>query len=313
MRDAFVRTLSHAAEHDPRIMLITGDLGFGVLTDFGKRFPKQFINAGVAEQNMTAVACGLALEGHKVFTYSIANFATMRCLEQLRLDVCYHGADVTAVAVGGGFSYGQLGVSHFATEDLSILRALPGMSVVSPTGIWEATEATNALIARGGPAYLRLDKGVAESGPRPGEDFELGKARRLREGRDVSLIATGAILSEALAAADILGGQGVSARVIAVHSVKPLDSTEISAAARETGGLVTIEEHTIVGGLGGAVAEACLEAGAAPRFFERVGMKDAFPTVVGDQNFLRKLYHLDADAIVARVASRLAARSTRES
>ena len=125
MRDAFVAELSEIAAVDPSVMLITGDLGFGVLTDFADRFPDQFINAGVAEQNMTGLAAGLALEGHKVFTYSIANFTTLRCLEQLRNDVCYHDADVTAVAVGGGFSYGQLGMSHFATEDLAILRALP--------------------------------------------------------------------------------------------------------------------------------------------------------------------------------------------
>src|SRR3569832_727359 len=122
MRDAFLRVLTQAVERDPRIVLVTGDLGFGVLTEYAKRFPKQYINAGVAEQNMTMIACGLALEGLKVFTYSIANFTILRCLEQLRIDVCYHNADVTAVSVGGGFSYGQLGMSHFATEDLAILR-----------------------------------------------------------------------------------------------------------------------------------------------------------------------------------------------
>ena len=250
---------------------------------------------------MTAIACGLALEGHKVFTYSIANFATMRCLEQLRMDVCYHNADVTAVAVGGGFSYGQLGVSHFATEDLAILRALPGMKVVAPTGVWEAAEATKALIAAGGPSYLRLDKGAAASDARPGEIFALGKARRLREGNDVCLIATGAVLSEALKAADALSVSGISSRVLSVHSVKPLDAEEIVAAARECAGIVTIEEHMIAGGLGGAVAETCLEAGAAPGFFARIGLDDMFPTVVGDQNYLRGLYGIDAKAIEARV------------
>ena len=171
MRDAFVAELTAAAEHDPRIILITGDLGFGVLTKFAERFPRQFINAGVAEQNMTAMACGLALEGRKVFTYSIANFATLRCLEQIRNDVCYHNADVTVVSVGGGFSYGQLGMSHFATEDIAILRALPNMTVLAPTGVWEAAQATKAIIAGRGPAYFRLDKGKAASDPRPGEQY----------------------------------------------------------------------------------------------------------------------------------------------
>ena len=141
MRDAFVERLSELAAEDPRICLITGDLGFGVLDDFARHFPDQYINAGVAEQNMTAIAAGMALEGHVVFTYSIGNFPTLRCLEQIRNDVCYHNANVTIVAIGGGFSYGVLGMSHHATEDIAIMRALPEMTVVvtsnsPPSGLW---------------------------------------------------------------------------------------------------------------------------------------------------------------------------------
>lgn len=300
MRDAFIRELTKAAERDPRIILITGDLGFGVLTDFAKQFPKQFLNAGVAEQNMTAIACGLALEGHKVFTYSIANFTTLRCLEQLRNDVCYHQADVTAVAVGGGFSYGQLGMSHFATEDIAILRALPEMKVFTPTGIWEAEEATKAIVADGGPAYLRLDKGKAASDAAQGEMFQTGKARMLRNGRDVCFIASGAILSEAIAAADVLAQDGISSRVLSLHTVKPLDTRAVADAARECGGIVTVEEHTVLGGVGGAVAEACLEAGALPGFFLRIGLPDVFPSIVGDQDYLRKEFSLDGPSIATR-------------
>ena len=300
MRDAFLRVLTQAVERDPRIVLVTGDLGFGVLTEYAKRFPKQYINAGVAEQNMTMIACGLALEGHKVFTYSIANFTILRCLEQLRNDVCYHNADVTAVSVGGGFSYGQLGMSHFATEDLAILRALPEMKVVAPTGIWEAEEASRAIIAQGGPAYLRLDKGKADSGPRDGESFVLGKSRMLRDGKDVCFIGTGAVLSEAMKAADMLAADGISARIIAMHTVKPLDGAAVAAAARECGGIVTVEEHNILGGLGGAVAEACLEAGGAPGFFVRIGLADHYPTVVGDQDYLRAQYGMDAKTIAEK-------------
>jgi transketolase len=298
LRDAFIRALTEMAEKDPRVVLITGDLGFGVLTDFAKRFPNQFVNAGVAEQNMTMIACGMALEGFKVYTYSIANFTTLRCLEQLRNDVCYHDADVTAVSVGGGFSYGQLGMSHFAIEDLAILRALPNMTVVAPTEVWETEELTRQLAARKGPTYLRLDKGKGGTSPDPAQLLKLGKIRRTREGADVTLIATGAILSEAMGAAATLAGQGVQARVLAVHTIKPLDTEEIVRAARETGGIVTVEEHTIVGGLGGAVAEVCLDAGVSPGFFRRVGLKDAFPTIVGTQEYLRAAYKLDAPAIV---------------
>jgi len=282
-------------------MLITGDLGFGVVDRFAEQFPKQFINAGVAEQNMTGLACGLALEGHKVFTYSIANFTTLRCLEQLRNDVCYHGADVTAVAVGGGFSYGQLGMSHFATEDLAILRALPEMKVIAPTGIWEAEGATRALIAGRGPAYLRLDKGRAASEGAAGEQFVLGKSRRLRDGTDVCFIATGAILSEALKATDLLADAGFSARVISMHTIKPIDGDAIVAAARECGGLVTMEEHTRLGGLGSAVGEICLQAQAVPAFFLSVGLDDLFPSIVGDQEYLRRQYGMTAEATLSRI------------
>ena len=161
MRDAFVAELTQLAAVDPSVMLITGDLGFGVLDNYAAQFPEQFLNAGVAEQNMTGLACGLALEGHKVYTYSIANFTTLRPLEQIRNDICYHDADVTLVSVGGGFSYGQLGMSHFATEDLAILRALPNIKVIAPADPWETKILTRKLAIQKGPKYLRLDKGNA--------------------------------------------------------------------------------------------------------------------------------------------------------
>lgn len=302
MRDAFIAELSQLAETDPSVMLITGDLGFGVLTDFAKRFPDQFINAGVAEQNMTGLACGLALEGHKVFTYSIGNFTTLRCLEQLRNDVCYHDADVTAVAVGGGFSYGQLGMSHFATEDLAILRALPNMMVVAPSDPWETRILARQMAARKGPKYLRLDKGRAGL-PEQADDVTLGQVRQVRAGDDATIVTIGAILSEALKAAATLSSAGIEARILSVHTLKPLDGAPIARAATETGALVTVEEHSVVGGLGGAVAEICLKAGAMPRGYRAIGLADCYPTIVGDQDYLRAAYAMDADAIVKAVKS----------
>ena len=153
MRDHFIKTLSSAVEINPNIILITGDLGFGVLDNFKKQFPNNFINAGVAEQNMTGIAAGMALEGKIVFTYSIANFPTLRCLEQIRNDVCYHNLNVNIVSIGGGFSYGPLGISHHATEDLAIFRSLPDITVVSPSGLWETAEATKALIENPGASF----------------------------------------------------------------------------------------------------------------------------------------------------------------
>lgn len=296
MRDAFVRALTELADEDPRVLLVNGDLGFGVLTDFIERFPDNYVNAGVAEQNMTAIACGAALAGARSYTYSIGNFPTLRCLEHLRNDVCYHRADVTVVAVGGGFSYGQLGMSHFATEDLAILRALPEMTVVAPSDPWQAYALARQLHARGGPAYLRIDKSRAGL---PEGDVVLGEARQVRDGDDAVIFATGGILGEAVAAADTLVAEGAAVRVIDIHTIKPLDAAAICDAARICGHVVTLEEHNIVGGLGTAVAEACLDGGIAPRSFRRIGLLDCFPDIVGDQAWLRARYRMDRAAVLA--------------
>lgn len=301
MRDAFIQALTELAAKDERIVLVTGDLGFGVLQDFARRFPDRYINAGVAEQNMTAIACGMALEGFQVYTYSIGNFPTLRCLEQIRNDVCYHDADVKIVSVGGGFSYGQLGMSHFATEDLAIMRALPNMMVVAPSDPWEAAELTRQVSEQRGPAYLRLDKSAAGL---PQAQVKLGESRKVRDGGDVCLIATGGIVEEAVRAAGLLATRGISAAVHAVATVKPLDPDLVRAAGAAKA-VVVVEEHTVVGGLGGAIAEACMSAGTAPGRFLRIGLDDIYPTVVGDQRYLRQAYGLDAEAIARRTMTLL--------
>jgi len=306
MRDVFIQRLTEVAESNPRVLLITGDLGFNVLNAFAERFPRQYLNAGVAEQNMTGLATGLAMEGRVVFTYSIANFPTLRCLEQIRNDACYHAANVKVVAIGGGFSYGALGVSHHATEDLSILRSLPELTVVAPGDDWEAAEATSALVTAPGTCYLRLDRSSAPATNRPDEQFQLGRGRVIRQGEDMTLMAVGGILGIALEAAERLVGEGIECRVVSMHTVKPLDREAILAACRETGGIVTIEEHTIDGGLGGAVAEVCLDAGVFPQTFRRIGLRAGFSSIVGDQEFLRSQYGMDARAIIAAVRTLLA-------
>lgn len=298
MRDSFVRALSELAAEDPSLVLVTGDLGFGVLTDFAERYPQSYVNAGVAEQNMTAVACGMALAGARAYTYSIGNFPTLRCLEQLRNDVCYHQADVTVVAVGAGFSYGQLGMSHFATEDLAILRALPEMAVVAPSDPWQAYALTRQLHARGGPSYLRLDKAKAGL---PEGPVQFGKARQVRAGSDAVIFASGAILGEALGAAELLAQEGAEVRVVDVHTLKPFDVDGVCEAARACGDVATLEEHTVVGGLGGAVAEALLEGGVAVRRFRRIGLRDCWPGEVGDQQHLRARHGMDGRAVAAEL------------
>lgn len=305
MRDAFVERLTALAASNPRIFLIIGDLGFGVLTDFAKKFPSQFLNVGVAEQNMIGVATGLALEGRIVFVYSIGNFPTLRCLEQIRNDACYHDANVKIVSMGGGFSYGALGMSHHATEDISILRALPGVTVLVPGDAREAADATTALATTPGVCYLRLDKSKAPDIGGGSEIFQLGKIRTVREGRDITLACCGGILGTVVNAAETLAKEGVECRVLSVHTVKPVDRETICRAAVETGGIITVEENTIEGGLGGLVAETCLENASVPRRFARMGLKDTFSSVVGSQEYLLSRYELDSASIVARAKALL--------
>lgn len=303
MRDEFFARLSDMAAQDARVFLITGDLGFGALDSYVASFPKQFLNAGVAEQNMTGIATGLALEGRVVYTYSIGNFPTLRCLEQVRNDAAYHGADVKIVCIGGGFSYGTLGMSHHATEDLGIMRSL-GIPTVAPGCLWEAAEATEALAKYPGTCYLRLDKSSAGMTARPGESFVIGKSRELRKGEDVTLIATGGILGLALSAAtDLAHRLGITTRVISMHTVFPLDNAAVIAAAKQTGGIVTIEEHTVNGGLGSAVAEILIESGHAPRAFQRVGLRSGFSSIVGSQAYLRGHFAMDEGAIISAAMS----------
>jgi transketolase len=309
VRDNFVRQLSDLARADPGIFLMTADLGFRVLDGFAADFPKQYLNVGIAEQNMIGLATGLALDGRVVFTYSIGNFSTLRCLEQIRNDACYHGANVKVVAVGGGFSYGPLGISHHATEDLAIMRALPDMTVVAPGDQWETREATKALAETRGTCYLRLDKSSAPATALSGEGFSIGKARKVREGADITLAATGGILGAALEAADSLVEQGIACRVLSIHTIKPFDTDAILRACKETGGIVTVEEHTIDGGLGSLVAETCLEAGVTPQFFRRIDLRAGFSSKVGSQEYLRREYGMDAASIAKAVAELISVRS----
>jgi transketolase len=299
VRDAFIGALTELAENDPKIILITGDLGFGVLNDFAERFPDQFINAGIAEQNMTAIACGMAMEGYKVYTYSIANFPTLRCLEQIRNDVCYHDADVTVVSVGAGFSYGQLGMSHFATEDLAIMRALPSMRVVAPSDPWDAAALTKEMASLPGPKYLRIDKGAAGLSADDGS-AKLGAIRTFGEGA-VALVCIGAITSEAMTAAETLREDGIAVRVVVLNQLKPTQDADIVAALTGAEIIITVEEHNVIGGLGSLIADIALSHNLYPKTFQKIGLADIYPSVVGDQNYLRKSYAMAADDIVKAV------------
>ncbi|HND02144.1 MAG TPA: transketolase C-terminal domain-containing protein [Nitrospira sp.] len=301
MRDTIIRVLTEASKVSRDIVLLTGDLGFGVLQNFSEQFPGRLINVGIAEQNMTGVAAGLSLEGKTVVTYSIGNFNTLRCLEHIRNDICYHQLHVIIVSVGCGLSYGPLGFSHHSTEDMSIMRSIPNLIVVSPGCLWEAEQATTAALNSPGSYYLRVDKASVPSTERPGEQFVLGKARLFGDGRDCTLVTTGGMLRVVLAAQASLLHENIACRVISVPTIKPFDSSVVLNSVRETKGMVTVEEHTIVGGLGSAVAEVLADHCAAPRFFRRIGLNDCFATVVGSQEYLREYYHIGESHIVQEV------------
>jgi transketolase len=304
MRPAFIRSLIELAENDDRINLLVGDLGFGLVEPYVQRFHDRFLNVGVAEQNLIGIAAGMAMCGKIVFVYSIANFPTLRCLEQIRNDVCHHNADVKIVSVGCGLNYGALGVTHHATEDVAVMRALPNMTVVAPGDPIEAAHATRALAEQTGPAYLRLGKaGEPLVHKSDAVNFHLGKAITAREGNDLTIIATGTMLYSALQTADRLYRDGTNARVLSMHTVKPLDEEAVLTAARETRVIFTLEEHSIVGGLGSAVAELLAESAESQVAFKRIGIPNDFGHEVGNQDYLKSLYSLNVEGIGKTVAA----------
>lgn len=305
MRTAFFRALGAAAKNDPRIYFITGDLGFGAIDELVSACPDQVINAGVAEQSMTGLAAGLALAGAKVFTYSIANFSTLRCLEQIRNDVAYHGADVTVVAVGGGLAYGALGYSHHAVEDLAIMRAIPGMMIAAPGDPLETERVVEQILEVGGPAYLRLGKAGEAFVHEKLSKLPPGSSVTLMEGHEVSILSTGAILPVARDAAQQLTSAGVSVRLVSLPWLAPLDEGEAYRAARECQLVVTIEEHSVVGGLGSCVAELLASlSNHAPLM--RIGLPHRAMSTVGSQEYLRRLHGLTADEVARRILDAMA-------
>ncbi len=300
MRTAFINTLFEAAKQDKRITLVVGDVGFGVTTPFAQALPDQYVNAGVAEQNMTGLAVGLALSGRIVFIYSIGNFSTLRCLEQIRNDICYHEANVKIVTVGGGLAYGSLGMSHHAVEDVAIMRTLPNMTVIAPADPTEAALATQAAIHHVGPVYLRIGRAGGEVVHQTPIDFQIGRAISVCTGKDATLIVTGSSLQEAVSAAQLLKAAAIDVGVISMPTIKPLDVETVIAAAQQTARIFTLEEHSILGGLGSAVAEVLLESRIRLKYFKRLGLNDAYTRVAGDQTYLKQLHGLDSQSI-ARV------------
>lgn len=313
MRTAFIKALTEAARSDDRVCLLVGDLGYSVVEPFAQEFPTRFLNVGVAEQNLATIAAGLALSGKVVFTYSIANFPTLRCLEQIRNDICYHGASVKIVAVGGGLAYGSLGSTHHATEDLAIMRALPGMEVVAPGDPIETALVTRAVAARPGPGYVRLGKAGEVVVHAEAPPFDFGKAIVLCRGAAVTFISTGGVLATVVKAASRLRDRGISAGVVSMPTVKPIDVDCIRILTDECPLIVTVEEHSVIGGLGGAVSEVLAEQAGRGTVLKRLGLQDGFCREIGSQEYLRFRAGLSAEQLVETVAGCLARMSERGS
>lgn len=305
-RAAYGDALVELGGQYPDLVVLDADLSGSTMTKgFAKAYPDRFFNMGIAEGNMMTVAAGLAAAGKKAFANSFAIFASGRAFEQVRNSIAYPHLNVTVVGSHGGLSVGEDGATHQACEDLAVMRAIPGMVVCCPCDGTEMKAAVKALMDYDGPAYLRLGRSAVEdlTGDLPGYSFQLGKGVTLREGGDVTIIAVGLMVQEAMKAAETLAAEGVQARVIDMHTIKPLDEELVLKAAKETGCIVTTEEHNIVGGLGSAVAEYL--SGICPVPVVRHGVEDVFGRS-GKAAEVLAAYGLTADGIVAKVKAALA-------
>ena len=293
MRTAFITELILQARVNPKVFLVVGDLGFSVIEPFAAEFPDRYLNAGVAEQNMTTVAAGLASEGYHVFTYSIANFPTLRCFEQIRNDICYHHLPVTVVAVGGGVAYGNLGYSHHAVQDIAALRTLPNLTVFSPADPDEATGCVQLALARGKPSYLRLGKAGEKKLHAPG-DLTNGPLLVRAGNAPVAFAASGSVLKSALAAAEILAARGINVPVFSCPILSGEFAEKFQALWRHKT-IISVEEHGFAGGFGSFLKEIA-PAGVE---IQIRAIPEANCALVGGQEFLWKQAGLDAESLSA--------------
>ena len=312
MRENCLKTVFELAKQDERVVFIGSDLGVGVLSDFKKEIPSRFFMEGVYEQNLVGLAAGMAMEGHVVYLNTIATFLSRRCYEQVAVDLCLHNVNVRLIASGGGVVYAPLGPTHLAIEDIAIMRALPNMTIVAPADSVEMVRFMKVSVDYAGPIYIRVAKGhdpivTSDTGP-----FVIGKAVPMREGEEVLLATTGVGLQVCLAAAEMLAANDVSAAVLHFPTIKPFDTEALHAHAERAAAIVSVEEHTIIGGLGSAVAEYLAETDLLhSRRFKRIGIPDVFPSVYGDQNGMMRKYGISAENVVEQALNLLKSRASK--
>jgi transketolase len=299
MRKTCLNMVYELARKDERIFFIGSDLGVGTLNQFKDEMPERFFMEGVSEANVVGMAAGLALESKIVYINTIATFITRRCFEQVALDLCLHNVNVRLIGNGGGLVYAPLGPTHEAIEDIAIFRALPHMTILAPADAEEMRRLMPLTIDYPGPIYIRLGKGGDPIVTDEKIPFEIGKAFPIRDGRDALIVTTGVMLKTALDAADLLAEKNIKTAVLHVPTIKPLDTVTLLEYATQAPAIVTLEEHTVFGGLGSAVAEVIAEANfSAPKHFKRLGIPDAFPDKYGSQASLMERYKLTANHLM---------------
>jgi len=299
MRKTCLDVVYELAKNDPRIFFIGSDLGIGTLKQFKAEMPERFFMEGVSEANLIGMSAGFALEGKIVYANTIATFITRRCFEQVCLDLCLHNVNVRLIGNGGGVVYAPLGPTHLATEDIAILRSLPHMTILAPADATEMRRMMPLTVDHPGPIYIRLGKGGDPIVTRD-EPFVIGRIFPMREGQHAVIITTGVMLKRALDAAEALHAKGIEAAVLHCPTVKPLDEDAVRRYAGAAPVIVTVEEHTVIGGLGSAVAEVIAEAGfPTPKRFRRIGIPDVFPDQYGNQDSLLARYDITTERITS--------------
>ena len=301
MRNAYLSILYDLAKDDDRILALVADNGAIVYDKFRRDFPDRFFNFGISEANMVSVAAGLAACGKIPFAYTISCFITMRAFEQIRNDVCLQRMNVKLVGIGAGFVYSSLGPTHHATKDIALMRPLPNMTIFSPADPLESKKVTLAAAQINGPVYMRLATGGTPNIYDEDYEFKIGKGVTLRDGNDITVISTGNILHEVMQAVDEMRTLGISVRLVNMHTLKPIDKEIILESAFDTGAILTIEEHSIFGGLGSSVAEVVLEDCDEPIKFKRLGLKGVFASGYGSYQDMKEMNGLSKGHIVNEI------------
>jgi transketolase len=306
MRNAFADEVTKLGSSDRRIVLLSGDIGNKMFDKFKEQEPFRFLNCGVAEANMMSVAAGMALCGLRPVIYTITPFTTTRCLEQIRVGVCYHHAPVIIVGTGAGLSYAELGPTHHSLEDISLLRSLPGMTVLAPCDQTELRLGLRAALQHDGPVYMRIGKKGEPAVHHTAPDFQIGRAITVRKGADLCIVATGNIMPVALGAADLLAQKGLSARVESFHTIKPIDEDRLGEVSKRYPLVVSVEEHSRLGGLGASIAEWLARQERQTCRLLSFGTDDVFMHEVGSQEYARKKFGLTSANIAQKVFERMA-------